>query len=43
MKKMLILINPNISQLALQPGVNRCKLLSSKHFDILYRDCTQAR
>ncbi|KAG5674676.1 hypothetical protein PVAND_004628 [Polypedilum vanderplanki] len=28
---------------ALQPGVNRCKLLSSKHFDILYRDCTQAR
>ncbi|CRK86577.1 CLUMA_CG000144, isoform A [Clunio marinus] len=28
---------------ALQPGVNRCKLLASKHFDILYRDCTTAR
>ncbi|CAO1315960.1 unnamed protein product [Diamesa serratosioi] len=27
---------------ALQPGVNRCKLLASKHFDILYRDCTTA-
>jgi hypothetical protein len=28
---------------AIQPGVNRCKLLSCKHFDILYRDCTTAR
>ena len=28
---------------AIQPGVNRCKLLAVKHFDILYRDCTTAR
>ncbi|XP_053634497.2 dachshund homolog 1 isoform X4 [Cherax quadricarinatus] len=28
---------------AIQPGVNRCKLLSVKHFDILYKDCTTAR
>ncbi|XP_076351857.1 dachshund homolog 1-like isoform X2 [Tachypleus tridentatus] len=28
---------------AIQPGVNRCKLLSCKNFDILYRDCTTAR
>ncbi|XP_069944689.1 dachshund homolog 1 isoform X9 [Cherax quadricarinatus] len=27
---------------AIQPGVNRCKLLSVKHFDILYKDCTTA-
>nr|XP_012221673.1 PREDICTED: dachshund homolog 2 isoform X4 [Linepithema humile] len=27
---------------AIQPGVNRCKLLSCKDFDILYRDCTTA-
>lgn len=28
---------------AIQPGVNRCKLLASKDFDALYRDCTTAR
>ncbi|XP_068219105.1 dachshund homolog 2-like isoform X3 [Palaemon carinicauda] len=28
---------------AIQPGVNRCKLLCIKHFDILYKDCTTAR
>lgn len=28
---------------AIQPGVNRCKLLSVKHFDVLYKDCTTAR
>lgn len=28
---------------AIQPGVNRCKLLSVKHFDILFKDCTTAR
>lgn len=28
---------------AIQPGVNRCKLLCCKDFDILYRDCTTAR
>lgn len=28
---------------AIQPGVNRCKLLSCKDFDILYKDCTTAR
>nr|XP_027217303.1 dachshund homolog 1-like [Penaeus vannamei] len=28
---------------AIQPGVNRCKLLSIKHFDVLYKDCTTAR
>lgn len=28
---------------SIQPGVNRCKLLSVKEFDILYRDCTTAR
>ncbi|XP_021182343.1 dachshund homolog 2 isoform X7 [Helicoverpa armigera] len=27
---------------AIQPGVNRCKLLSCKDFDVLYRDCTTA-
>ncbi|XP_066973343.1 dachshund homolog 1-like isoform X9 [Macrobrachium rosenbergii] len=27
---------------AIQPGVNRCKLLCVKHFDILYKDCTTA-
>ncbi|CAL4177506.1 unnamed protein product, partial [Meganyctiphanes norvegica] len=27
---------------AIQPGVNRCKLLSMKHFDVLYKDCTTA-
>nr|UPO70979.1 dachshund-1 [Phrynus marginemaculatus] len=28
---------------AIQPGVNRCKLLSCKDFDVLYKDCTTAR
>ncbi|XP_076360100.1 dachshund homolog 2-like isoform X2 [Tachypleus tridentatus] len=28
---------------AIQPGVNRCKLLSCKEFDILYKDCITAR
>ncbi|XP_017056558.1 uncharacterized protein LOC108098269 isoform X3 [Drosophila ficusphila] len=28
---------------AIQPGVNRCKLLCCKDFDVLYRDCTTAR
>lgn len=28
---------------AIQPGVNRCKLLSCKDFDTLYKDCTTAR
>jgi len=28
---------------AIQPGVNRCKLLSDKDFDVLYKDCTTAR
>ncbi|XP_072040475.1 dachshund homolog 1-like isoform X2 [Amphiura filiformis] len=27
---------------AIQPGVNRCKLLTCKEFDILYEDCTTA-
>ncbi|XP_073949580.1 dachshund family transcription factor isoform X3 [Choristoneura fumiferana] len=27
---------------AIQPGVNRCKLLACKDFDVLYRDCTTA-
>ncbi|XP_022100292.1 dachshund homolog 1-like isoform X4 [Acanthaster planci] len=27
---------------AIQPGVNRCKLLTRKEFDILYEDCTTA-
>ncbi|XP_076312237.1 dachshund homolog 1-like isoform X2 [Tachypleus tridentatus] len=27
---------------AIQPGVNRCKLLSCKDFEVLYRDCTTA-
>lgn len=27
---------------AIQPGVNRCKLLSCKEFDILYEDCTNS-
>jgi hypothetical protein len=25
------------------PGVNRCKLLASKDFDILYQDCITSR
>ena len=28
---------------AIQPGVNRCKLISPKEFDILYDDCTNSR
>lgn len=28
---------------AIQPGVNRCKLLSCKDFDVLYEDCTNSR
>lgn len=28
---------------AIQPGVNRCKLLGVKDFDVLYKDCTTAR
>ncbi|XP_013791281.1 dachshund homolog 1-like [Limulus polyphemus] len=28
---------------AIQPGVNRCKLLSCKNFDSLYKDCITAR
>lgn len=28
---------------ALQPGVNRCKLISCKDFEILYRDCLSSR
>ena len=28
---------------AIQPGVNRCKLISCKEFDILYEDCTNSR
>nr|CUC08948.1 dachshund-1 [Pholcus phalangioides] len=28
---------------AIQPGVNRCELLSCKDFDTLYKDCTTAR
>ncbi|RWS30800.1 dachshund-2-like protein [Leptotrombidium deliense] len=27
---------------AIQPGVNRCKLLATKDFDTLYKDCTTA-
>uniref|UniRef100_A0A8C2Z7A8 SKI/SNO/DAC domain-containing protein n=1 Tax=Cyclopterus lumpus TaxID=8103 RepID=A0A8C2Z7A8_CYCLU len=27
---------------AIQPGVNRCKLISRKDFEILYQDCTSA-
>lgn len=27
---------------AIQPGVNRCKLISPKEFDILYEDCTNS-
>ncbi|KAI9524351.1 hypothetical protein NQZ68_018034 [Dissostichus eleginoides] len=27
---------------AIQPGVNRCKLISKKDFEILYQDCTSA-
>ncbi|XP_074650301.1 dachshund homolog 1-like isoform X2 [Tubulanus polymorphus] len=27
---------------AIQPGVNRCKLISCKEFDILYDDCTNS-
>lgn len=28
---------------AIQPGVNRCKLISRKDFETLYQDCTSAR
>lgn len=28
---------------AIQPGVNRCKLISPAEFDILYEDCTNSR
>jgi hypothetical protein len=28
---------------AIQPGVNRCKLISRRDFDTLYGDCTSAR
>uniref|UniRef100_A0AAV2KPU8 SKI/SNO/DAC domain-containing protein n=1 Tax=Knipowitschia caucasica TaxID=637954 RepID=A0AAV2KPU8_KNICA len=28
---------------AIQPGVNRCKLISRKDFEALYQDCTSAR
>ncbi|KAG7279921.1 hypothetical protein CRUP_021554 [Coryphaenoides rupestris] len=28
---------------AIQPGVNRCKLISVKDFEVLYNDCTNAR
>ncbi|TNN21972.1 Dachshund 2 [Liparis tanakae] len=28
---------------AIQPGVNRCKLISRKDFEVLYQDCTSAR
>lgn len=28
---------------AIQPGVNRCKLISCKEFDVLYEDCTNSR
>ncbi|XP_077357316.1 dachshund homolog 2-like [Festucalex cinctus] len=27
---------------AIQPGVNRCKLISRKDFEVLYQDCTSA-
>ena len=28
---------------AIQPGVNRCKLISPQEFDVLYEDCTNSR
>ena len=28
---------------AIQPGVNRCKLLAPNEFDVLYDDCTNSR
>lgn len=28
---------------AIQPGVNRCKLIAPKEFDVLYDDCTNSR
>ncbi|KAG5442471.1 Dachshund 1 [Clonorchis sinensis] len=28
---------------AIQPGVNRCKLIAPQEFDILYADCTSSR
>jgi len=28
---------------AIQPGVNRCKLISPREFDVLYEDCTNSR
>lgn len=28
---------------AIQPGVNRCKLISCRDFDVLYEDCASSR
>ena len=28
---------------AIQPGVNRCKLIADCDFDTLYKDCTTSR
>ena len=28
---------------AIQPGVNRCKLIAPREFDILYADCTTSK
>lgn len=28
---------------AIQPGVNRCKLIAPREFDVLYEDCTSSR
>jgi hypothetical protein len=28
---------------AIQPGVNRCKLIADSDFDLLYKDCTTSR
>ena len=28
---------------AIQPGVNRCKLIADSDFDTLYKDCTTSR
>jgi hypothetical protein len=28
---------------AIQPGVNRCKLIRREHFDALYDDCTNTK
>ena len=27
---------------AIQPGVNRCKLIAPNEFDVLYEDCTNS-